>query len=84
VKQFCRFKIWPETECKTPAEYDLQHNSTPPTAQLVWEGGGEVRDKVEGQQYTSSVHKYCSFFHGGNSSQAGSEIPAMRECISSL
>jgi hypothetical protein len=29
VKQFCRFWIWSETECKTPAEYGLQHNSTP-------------------------------------------------------
>ncbi len=30
VKQFCRFWIWSETECKTPAEYGLQYNSTPP------------------------------------------------------
>ncbi len=30
VKQFCRFWIWSETECKTPAEYGTQHNSTPP------------------------------------------------------
>jgi hypothetical protein len=28
VKQFCGFWIWSETECKTPAEYGLQHNST--------------------------------------------------------
>jgi hypothetical protein len=66
VKQFCRFWIWSETECKTLAEYGLQHNSTPPhhppqphtvciyTVHLVWEGGrGEVREKVEGQQCTS-------------------------------
>ncbi len=51
VKQFCRFWIWSETECKTLAEYDLQYNSTPPpnptprhtlsvcTVHLVWEGG---------------------------------------------
>jgi hypothetical protein len=32
MNQFCRFSIWSETECKTPAEYGLQHNSTPPTA----------------------------------------------------
>ncbi len=49
---------------KLPAEYGLQHNSTPPpppdshilsvyTVHLVWEGGGTVREKVEGQQYTS-------------------------------
>ncbi len=65
VKQFCRFWIWSETECKTPAEYGLQHNSTHPpphsntlsvyTVHLVWEGGGEVREKVEGQQYTRIV-----------------------------
>ncbi len=24
VRQFCRFRIWSETECKTPAEYGLQ------------------------------------------------------------
>jgi hypothetical protein len=30
VKHFCRFWIWSETECKTPAEYGLEHNSTPP------------------------------------------------------
>jgi hypothetical protein len=31
VKQFCRFWIWAETDCKTPVEYGPQHNSTPPT-----------------------------------------------------
>ncbi len=30
MKQFCRFWIWSETECKTPADYGLQYNSTPP------------------------------------------------------
>ncbi len=30
VKQICRFWIWSVTECKTPAEYGLQHNATPP------------------------------------------------------
>ncbi len=77
--------MWSEREYKTPAEYGLQHDSTPHpppphshtlsvyTVHLVWEGGGKVRVKVEGQQY-----------HGGNSSQARSKIPTMSECISSL
>ncbi len=67
VKQFCRFWTWSETECKTPAEYGLQHNSTPPPPAthclyILYiyfgkggRGGGEVREKVEGQQYTSIV-----------------------------
>ncbi len=68
VEQFSRFWIWSETECKTPAEYGLQG------------GGGGQR---EGRGAT--VHKYSSFIHAcGNSSQAGSKIPAMSECISSL
>jgi hypothetical protein len=73
---------------------------------------GEVREKVEGQQYTrgfentnmtdctvSPVYKLYltpvkttfrvwfldSFFvQGGNNSQAGSKVPTMNECISSL
>ncbi len=44
-------------------------------------GGGEVREKVEGHQYTSIVP---SFVHGGNSLQDGSKIPIMSECISTL
>ncbi len=69
VKQFCRFWIWSETECKTPAEYGPQYISTPPTptphshALSVYtvhkeggEGGGGQREgTVEGQQYTSIV-----------------------------
>ncbi len=68
LKQFYRFWIWSETECKTPAEYGPQHNSTPPptphshtlsvysTVHLIWEGGGGgVREKIEGQQNTSIV-----------------------------
>jgi hypothetical protein len=47
------------------------------TVHLVWEGGGGQR---EGKGAT--VHKYSSFVHGGNSSQSGSKIPAMGECIS--
>ncbi len=95
VKQFCRFWIWSETECKTPSEYGPQYISTPPpppqshtvcTVYTVhWERGegeGDQREgSVEGQQYTL---KYSSFFHGGNSSQAGSKIQTMSECVSSL
>jgi hypothetical protein len=67
----------------------------------------EVREKVEGQQYTRGVENtsmtgfisslqtlyntskddilgFGSFIPGGNSSQAGSKIPTMSECISSL
>jgi hypothetical protein len=60
--------MWSETECKTPAEYGLQHNSTPPpphppTAKHCLDilyikfgkGGGEFREKVERQQYTNIV-----------------------------
>ena len=32
----------------------------------------------------ATVHKHSSVVHGGNSSQAGSKIPTMSECISSL
>ncbi len=42
-------------------------------------GGGGQR---EGRGAT--VHKYSSFIHGGNSSQDGSKISTMSECISSL
>ncbi len=31
VKLLCRFWMWSETECKTPAEYGPQYISTPPT-----------------------------------------------------
>jgi hypothetical protein len=44
------------------------------------EGAGEVREKVEGQQYTSIVPSSM----GGNSSQARSKMPTMNEWISSL
>jgi hypothetical protein len=40
----------------------------------------EVREKVKGQQNTSIVPSSM----GGNSSQAGSKIPTMSECVSSL
>jgi hypothetical protein len=47
--------------------------------------GEEVREKVQkrgNRQYT--LHKYSSFVQGGNSSQAGSKIQTMSDCISSL
>ncbi len=60
VKQFCRFRIWSETESKTPAEYGPQYILTPPPPPstqshiVVYtvhrEGGGrgeEVREKVQ-------------------------------------
>jgi hypothetical protein len=43
-------------------------------------GGGQREGTVEGQQYTSIVPSSM----GGNSSQAGSKIQTMSECISSL
>ncbi len=64
MKQFGRFWIWSETECKIPAKFGLQHNPLPLppehtlsvyTVHLVWEGGRDVREKIEGQQYTSIV-----------------------------
>ncbi len=30
VKQCCELRIWPSTQCKTPAEYGLQQNPIPP------------------------------------------------------
>ncbi len=45
VKQFCRFGIWSETECKTPAEYGPQFISTPPIGK--GRRGKEVREKVQ-------------------------------------
>ncbi len=65
----------------------IQHPSTSThclyvyTGHLVWEGG-EGGCQREGRGATE--HKYSSFVHGGNSSQAGSKIPTMSECISSL
>jgi hypothetical protein len=73
VKQFYRVEIWSGTECKTPAEYGIQHNSTPPrptpshshilsvyNVHLVWERGRgrEIREKIEGQQYMSIVPSF--------------------------
>ncbi len=43
VKQFGKFWIWSETECKIPTEYGLQHNSPfqkPSAYSLEADGGG--------------------------------------------
>jgi hypothetical protein len=70
VKQFCRFRIWSETEFKTPAEYGPQYISTPPPPTVTFclyilyngkvgeGGGGQKEGTVEGQH--STVHKYSS------------------------
>jgi hypothetical protein len=47
------------------------HTLSVNTVHLLWEGGGEVREKVEGQKYTNIVPSS----NGSNSSQAGSKIP---------
>ncbi len=62
VKQFGGF--WPPPPRHTLSVY---------TVHLVWEGGkggggGQREDRG------AAVHKYSSFVHGGNSSQAGSKI----------
>ncbi len=93
MKQFCRFWIWSETECKT-AEYGPQYISPPPPPQkshtvciyctLGRGGGGGGRREERRYSRGATVHKYSSFIHWGNSSQAGSKIQTMSECISSL
>jgi hypothetical protein len=55
------------------------HTLTVYTVHLLWEGGGGQR---EGR--VATVHKFSFFILGGNSSQAGSKIPTMRERMSSL
>ncbi len=63
AKHFCRFWIWSETECKTPAEYGPKYISTPPSPpppphshtlsvyNILYTGKGgrgeEVREKVQ-------------------------------------
>jgi hypothetical protein len=68
---------------------NMVYNSTPtplPTATnclyILYVYCGKGGGQREGRGAT--VHKYNSFVHGGNSSQAGSRIPTMSECISSL
>jgi hypothetical protein len=64
----------------------IQHPPPPPHRYTVCiyctfsvgRGGGQKEGRV------AAVHKYSSFVHGGNSLQAGSKIPTMSECISSL
>ncbi len=65
VKQFCRFQNF---NYKTPAEYGLQHNSTPPHTLSVYavhlgREGAEVRAKVEAQKYRS---KFTSWVENTN------------------
>jgi hypothetical protein len=50
---------------------------------LLQEGGGGRRLE---RRYSrgATVHKYSSIVQGGNSSQTGSKIQTMSECISSL
>ncbi len=58
--------------------YTAQFNPPPPQTHTVCinctfslgRGGGGQREDRE-----ATVHKYSSFVHGGNSSQAGSKIP---------
>jgi hypothetical protein len=92
VKQFCRFRIWSETECKTPAEYGPQYISTPhpPTVTHClyilyigkWGGGGRRSERRYSRGAT--VHKYSSFIHRGQQFTSRVEIQTMSECISSL
>jgi hypothetical protein len=71
------YRIWSTTQLNTPHH---PHSHTPVyTVYFLWEGGVDQR---EGRGAT--VHKYSSFIHGINSSQAKSKIPSMSECISSL
>jgi hypothetical protein len=51
------------------------------TTITLGKGRGVGQREGEGQQY---IHKYSSFVHVGNSSQAGSKILTMSECIFSL
>jgi hypothetical protein len=72
VKQFCRFWIWSETECKTPAEYGPQYISTPPlptvthclyTIYCTLGRGGGGRRSARRYSRVATVHKYSSFLH---------------------
>jgi hypothetical protein len=67
VKQFCSFNSGQSQSVKL-----LQN--------MVWEGGGEVREKVEGQQCTSIVPSSM----GATVHKLGRKKPTMSECISSL
>jgi hypothetical protein len=74
VNQFCRFRIWSETKCKTPAEYGPQYISTTPPPPTVThclfilyfgKGGGGLRRSERRYSRGATVHKYSSFIHGG-------------------
>ncbi len=100
VKQFIRFWIWSETECKTPAEYDLQHNSTPPpppphshtlsvfTVHLVWEGGGVTWGGERGEvREKVERHQHTNIVPlstGATVHKLGWKYQPLSECISSL
>ncbi len=64
-KQFCRFLI-SETECKTPAEYGLKHNSTLPPPPCIGyyfiqgslESGYTVHYMYNDHLFTNLCHQY--------------------------
>ncbi len=93
VKQFGRLRIWSETECKTPAEYGLQHNSPPPpqthTVCIVCIyctfslGRGEGGGRSERRQRGNSTR--VQFLRPwGQQFTSWVENTNMSECISSL
>jgi hypothetical protein len=83
VKQFGRFWIWSETECKIPAEYGLHHDCSTIhlplqthtvcyiycTFSLGRGEGGQREDRG------ATTHKYSSFVHGSNILPTGLKIP---------
>ncbi len=89
---WCSNFVGSETECETTAEYGLQHNSTspPPVTHTVCiyctfslgrgKGGGEVREKEEGQPYTGIVPSSM----GASVHKLGRKYKPLSECISSL
>jgi hypothetical protein len=46
--------MWSTTKFNIPPSPN-SHTLSVYTVHLVWEGGGEVREKVEGQEYTRIV-----------------------------
>ncbi len=86
VKQFGRFLIWSETECKIPAEYGLQHNSHPPPPdkhclyilyiQFGKGGRSERRQRGNKSKVPSSM--------GATVHKLSRKYQPMSECISSL
>jgi hypothetical protein len=81
VLNSCR--IWSTTQLTShPPPPPHSHKVSVYTVNLLWEGGEGGGGQREGRGPT--LHKYNSFVHGGNSSQAESKIPTMSECITSL